>query len=166
MTLSLAAALLIAAPATAREIHIPDEFRPAAPGAVRIAGRLGKKLDLCVANRLLAQNLEDVIAPYRAKTETGVTDWRCEYWGKWFTSLALADAYRSTPTTRAKRDEGAKALIATAADDGYLGTRLPDHRLEGWDVWGRKYALLGLITYLLCPPDLRRFPDPRACLIA
>ncbi len=28
------------------------------------------------------------------------------------------------------------------------------------------YALLGISAYLLCPPDLRRFPDPRACLIA
>jgi len=28
------------------------------------------------------------------------------------------------------------------------------------------YALLGISAYLLCPPDLRRFPDPRACAIA
>jgi len=123
-----------------------DVFTPAAPGSVQIGGRLGKKLELCVANRLLAQDLEAVIAPYRAKTETGGADWRCEYWGKWFTSLALADAYRSTPDTREKRDEAAKVLIVTAATDGYLGTRSSEHRLEGWDVWGCKYALLGLIA--------------------
>ena len=28
------------------------------------------------------------------------------------------------------------------------------------------YALLGISIYLLCPPDLRRVPDPRACVIA
>ena len=42
--------------------------------------------------------------------------------------------------------EAAEALIATAATDGYLGTRVPAHRLEGWDVWGCKYALLGLMA--------------------
>jgi DUF1680 family protein len=128
------------------QIAVKDIFTPAAPETVRIGGRLGEKLDLCVTNRLLAQDIDAVVAPYYTKTETGGADWRCEYWGKWFTSLALADAYQSTPALREKRDEAAKALIATAAADGYLGTRVPAHRLEGWDVWGCKYALLGLIA--------------------
>ena len=101
-----------------------------------------------------------MVAPYRAKTETGGADWRCEYWGKWFTSLTLADAYHSTPATRELRDAAAKALMATAAPDGYLGTRVPAHRLEGWDVWGCKYALLGLIA------DYDRTHDPAALTAA
>jgi hypothetical protein len=94
----------------------------------------------------VAQDFKPVVAPYSKKTEIGGGDWRCEYWGKWFTSLALADAYLSTPATREKRDEAARALMATVTPDGYLGTRVPAHRLEGWDVWGCKYALLGLIV--------------------
>ena len=131
---------------TAAQNKVKDVFLPAAPGSVRIKGRLGAKLDRCVDNRLLVQDVDAVVAPYRSKTETGSSDWRSEYWGKWFTSLTLADAYRSTRATREKRDEAAHALIATAAPDGYLGTRKPEHRLEGWDVWGCKYALLGLIA--------------------
>ncbi|MGC9942285.1 MAG: beta-L-arabinofuranosidase domain-containing protein [Verrucomicrobiota bacterium] len=150
-------ALLIAAmaiPAFADATLVPDVLKPAAPESVRITGRLGEKLDLCVANRLLVQDLESVVAPYREKTETGGADWRCEYWGKWFTSLALADAYKSTTATRAMRDDAAQALMATAAPDGYLGTRALAHRTEGWDVWGCKYALLGLIA------DYDRTRDP------
>ena len=130
--------------ATASESR--DVFAPAAPESVQITGRLGEKMDLCVRNRLLAQDIESVVAPYRMKAETGGADWRCEYWGKWFTSLALADAGHSTPAIREKRDAAVKALLITAAPDGYLGTRQPEHRLEGWDVWGCKYALLGLIA--------------------
>lgn len=81
--------------------------------------------------------------PYRGKTETGSADWRCEYWGKWFASLALADAWRLTPATRKKCEAAVDALMATAAPDGYLGTRQREHRLEGWDVWGCKYVLPG-----------------------
>ncbi len=135
-------------------IAVPDVLTPAAPATVRITGRLGEKLDLCVTNRLLAQDVESLVAPYRDKTEIGVADWRCEYWGKWFTSLTLADAYHSTPATRELRDEATKDLIATAAPDGYLGTRVPAHRMEGWDVWGCKYALLGLLA------DYDRTGDP------
>src|SRR5260370_22383014 len=108
---------------------VKDVLTPVAPQSVRISGRLGEKLDLCVAHRILAQDLEAVVAPYRAKTEIGGGDWRCEYWGKWFTSLTLADAYYSTPATRELCDAAAKALMATTAPDGYLGTRVPAHRL-------------------------------------
>jgi len=157
LILHLLAALLIVgttAPVFAETTGVKDVFTPAIPESVRITGRLGDKLDLCVTNRLLVQDIEAVVAPYRDKTEVGGADWRCEYWGKWFTSLTLADAYQSTPATREKRDAAVKALIATAAPDGYLGTRVPAHRLEGWDVWGCKYALLGLIA------DYDRTHDP------
>ena len=92
--LQLAALLIVGTngPVFAKETVVKDVFAPAEPESVRISGRLGDKLDLCVAHRLLAQDLESVIAPYRTKTETGSADWRCEYWGKWFTSLTLADA--------------------------------------------------------------------------
>jgi uncharacterized protein len=151
-----AAAVVLSVAISAKAAGVSDVFTPAAPESVRISGRLGEKLDLCVAHRILAQDIESVVEPYVAKTETGGADWRCEYWGKWFTSLALADAYHSTPATRTLRDAAAKALMATAAPDGYLGTRAPVHRLEGWDVWGCKYALLGLIA------DYDRTHDPEA----
>ena len=163
VTLTLLAARLIVGTtlrAPAAEFGVKDVLTPAAPESVRISGRLGEKLDLCIAHRILAQDIEAVVAPYRAKTEIGGADWRCEYWGKWFTSLTLADAYHSTPATRELRDEAAKALMATAAPDGYLGTRVPAHRLEGWDVWGCKYALLGLIA------DYDRTGNPAALTAA
>ena len=151
------AVLLIAGaavPVFAEATAVKDVLTPAAPESVRITGRLGEKLELCVNHRLLAQDLESLVAPFRARTETGGADWRSEYWGKWFTSLTLADAYQSTPATRKLRDEAAQALLATAAPDGYIGTRVPAHRLEGWDVWGCKYVLLGLIA------DYDRTRDP------
>jgi len=160
--LRLAALLILGTlgPAEAQTNGVADVFRPADPESVRVNGRLSDKLELCVNHRILAQDIDLVVAPYRDKTEIGGADWRCEYWGKWFTSLTLADAYHSTPATRAKRDEAAAALIATAAPDGYLGTRVPAHRMEGWDVWGCKYALLGLIA------DYDRTHDPKVLAAA
>jgi len=126
---------------------VRDVFYPPPAGAIHIGGRLGERLDQCIENRVLAQPIEPLVKPYRDKREEGSKDWRCEYWGKWFTSLALADAYRPTAKSKAKLDDAEHALLETAASDGYLGTRQPEYRLEGWDVWGRKYALLGLLAY-------------------
>jgi len=145
--LRFALCALFTATASPNPIVIKDPFAPPPAGTVALTGRLGEKLDLCIKNRLLDQSIEAVVRPYRQKEETEGKDWRCEYWGKWYTALMLADAYQSTPEIRAKRDEAAKALLATAAPDGYLGTRKPAYRLHGWDVWGCKYALLGVLAY-------------------
>lgn len=141
--------MLSAEPETVQPLTVAlkNALEPAPPQSVTITGHLGDKLNLCINNRVLVQDISAVVDPYQVKTETGRKDWRCEYWGKWYTSLALADAYHSTPKSREVVTTAAKALIATAAPDGYLGTRTPQHRLEGWDVWGGKYALLGVLAY-------------------
>lgn len=38
------------------------------------------------------------------------------------------------------------ALVAMQSPDGYIGTYKPDQPLGVWDVWGRKYTLLGLLA--------------------
>jgi DUF1680 family protein len=126
---------------------VPDALSPIGPAQVRVEGYLGQRLRDSVENRVVSQDLEAVIRPFREKKEIGDGDWRCEYWGKWYTSLVLACAAYPTPEHMAVLKRGADALLATAASDGYLGTRIPEHRLKGWDIWGRKYVLLGLIGY-------------------
>ncbi len=140
--------------ASARAHVVAPKLSPALPGSITFSGRLQNKLSLCLQNRILAQDVEAVIAPYELKTEIGSGDWRCEYWGKWFTSLALADSYHSTNQTRSKMKLATDELLATVAPDGYLGTRQPQYRLQGWDVWGCKYALLGLLA------DIDRTKNP------
>jgi len=123
-----------------------DQFTPAAPGSVRLEGWLGDKLALSLANRVMAQDLERIIKAFRDRTEEDGGHWRCEYWGKWFTSAAWGCAYEPTPEHRAVIDRGVKELLATQTPDGYIGTYKPDHHLDIWDVWGRKYTLLGLLA--------------------
>lgn len=137
------------------KIVVQDQLKPAGPGEVQLLGRLQDKIELCIHNRVLDQDVQALVVPYRAKRETGGGDWRCEYWGKWFTALAMADAYQPNSAAAPLRDYGCGELLKTAAPDGYLGTRQPASRMQGWDVWGCKYALLGLLA------DYDRTSDPR-----
>ncbi|MCF7818024.1 MAG: glycoside hydrolase family 127 protein [Kiritimatiellales bacterium] len=100
-----------------------------------------------MARRVMSQDIERIIRPYRERFEETAADWRCEYWGKWVTSAALGYAYQPTPGHRAVIDRGVKALLSTQTPDGYIGTYKDDKRLGTWDVWGRKYTLLGLLAY-------------------
>lgn len=123
-----------------------DMLTPAAPGSVVIGGWLGQKLDQSLTRRVMAQDLGRIIKPYRDRQEENAGHWRCEYWGKWFTSAALGYSYAPTDAHRAKIAEGVRQLLSTQTPDGYIGTYKPDKHLGIWDVWGRKYTLLGLIA--------------------
>jgi DUF1680 family protein len=121
-----------------------DVLQPAAPGTVRIGGWIGHKIDVC-REHVRTQDVDRLVRPFRDHSDGG-DGFRCEFWGKWLTSLALADSYRSQPETRARLDEAVRALLATQDADGYIGTYQPAHHLANWDVWGRKYVLLGLVA--------------------
>lgn len=124
----------------------PDALAPAPPGAVRIGGHLGERMDRALRNRILAQDVNRLVQPFRARMEHTGGHWRGEYWGKWFTSAALAWAARPSPDLRAKLELALDMLLATRTPDGYIGTWREDARFGAWDVWGRKYTLLGLLA--------------------
>lgn len=130
----------VGAPAVVRDAH-----RPLAPGAIRLDGWLGERLDDCIRRRIAAQDVAALVAPFRQRDETW--SWRTEFWGKWFTSAAWAWRYEPTPERRAKLDEAVAGLLATQTADGYIGTYREEARLSNWDVWGRKYVLLGLLAH-------------------
>src|SRR5688572_16564212 len=122
---------------------ISDKLIPAT--SVTMGGYIGKKLDLSYENRLVNQDVEHLIQPFRNRTETGL--WQSEFWGKWFTSAVLAYRYRPEPILKKKLDDAVKALIATQTSDGYIGNYKQENRLEQWDIWGMKYCLLGLLDH-------------------
>jgi len=140
----------VAAPLTVRRpqdfLKVRDCLREAAPGAVRLEGWIGESVDNSIRNRVMPQDIDRIVTPFQERTEENAGHWRCEYWGKWFTSAVLAAAYTQEPQDLETVRTGAKAVLATASPDGYIGTYRDGKRLEAWDVWGRKYVLLGLLA--------------------
>jgi len=131
----------------ARDTQVaPDALAPGGPGAVQFGGFVGQKMDQCIRNRVMAQDVEKLILPFRDRAEKDGSGWRCEYWGKWFASAALAYAYQPTQAHRDVLDKALRDLMATQTPDGYIGTYDEQHHLGIWDVWGRKYVLLGLLA--------------------
>lgn len=122
---------------------IPDILQPAL--SANVNGFVGEKLDACYQNRILAQDVDRLIAPFRKRTETSC--WQSEFWGKWVTSAILAYRYRPEPQLKAILDGAINGLIATQTSDGYIGNYADARHLDSWDIWGRKYCLLGLIAY-------------------
>ncbi len=122
-----------------------DALAFAPPCSVKFHGWIGEEMATCKKGRMFAQSLPDIIQPFAVREEDRM--WRCEFWGKWFTSAALAYRYDGDPKLRAILDEATKGLIATQTPDGGITTYKPANEFSNWDTWGRKYTLLGLLAY-------------------
>lgn len=116
-----------------------------APSSITLEGYLGNKIDLCIKNRIMAQNVEELVQPFRQKNETRL--WQTEFWGKWMISATEAYRYKPTSELRVKMDEAVQKLLATQMPDGYIGNYTPTAQFEQWDIWGQKYVLMGLLNY-------------------
>jgi len=122
---------------------ISDQLYPAQ--SAKIEGYIGEKFDASYDNRVMAQDADRLVAPFMDRTESSC--WQSEFWGKWFTSAVLAYKYKPGAELKAKLNKAVDGLIATQTTDGYIGNYADDKHLQAWDIWGRKYCMLGLIAW-------------------
>lgn len=115
--------------------------------SIHLNGMIGDRLNASYENRILAQDADRLIAVFKVENRNETKMWQSEFWGKWITSAILA--YRYKPEQRLKKvlDYAVNGLMATQTPDGYIGNYDKNHLLEQWDVWGRKYCMLGLLDY-------------------
>lgn len=124
------------------------------PGSITMGGQASLRMDLCMKTLITSRELDTLIRPFREKTDNEPTgqgqpdNWRCDYWGKWFTALAWGYAHKPTAEHRNLMDRAVKELISTQGSDGNIGSFDGEKRLNGgYDVWGRQCVILGLTSY-------------------
>ena len=66
-------------------LTVDDALKPA---EAHISGYLGGRLDGCIENRLMAQDIERLLFAFRDKSD-GKWGFRTEFWGKWFTAAMM-----------------------------------------------------------------------------
>jgi uncharacterized protein len=123
---------------------INDQLEPLPPASSSVSGYLGEKLDQCISNGIMSKDYELYIAPFQNRNDDP-NQWQGEFWGKWFTSATLAYHYRQDSGYRKIIDDAVKELIRTQDRDGRLSSYT--NNFGDWDIWGRKYAMLGLVSY-------------------
>lgn len=112
-----------------------------------LSGQLNTTLNDALQNRILAQDAQRLVDAFKKENRTETHLWQSEFWGKWFTSAVLAYQYHPDPALKQTLATAVKGLLQTQDADGYIGNYAPTHHLEQWDIWGRKYCMLGLLAY-------------------
>lgn len=70
--------------------------------------------------------------------------WRCEYWGKMMRGAASVYAYSYDDELYEILRETVEDMLLAQDESGRISTYSTDMEFQGWDVWGRKYILLGM----------------------
>ena len=113
---------------------------------ISLKGVLGESLRRSCENRLKKVDYVAMALPFQQRSE-GDNGWRCEFWGKVIRSAILTNHWLKDAGLAAKIDEGIDAILAAQTSDGCISSYPVEKQLGGWDVWGRKYVLLGLLRY-------------------
>lgn len=114
--------------------------------SIRFNGLLGDALRKTVATRLNAADYPLLADPFRYRNEED-NAWRCEFWGKIVRSAILAWKATGDEELLSKIRATVKDILSTQTEDGCISSYPAERQLGGWDVWGRKYILAGLIRY-------------------
>ena len=118
-----------------------------------LQGALGKAINKTIEYRLKDANYPLLEEPFALRNEED-NAWRCEFWGKITRSAVTAVYANEDAQLRQMVDETVANLMATQTEDGCISSYPQDKQLGGWDIWGRKYALLTLMRYYeMISPD-------------
>ena len=127
--------------------------------SIKIGGHIGARIDDVIKKRVLGEDVESFVNAFRSRQET--SRWQTEFWGKWMHSsvpyLGYVTAGKCTVESAkckvaeelcSKIDHGVDRMLSSQEKGGYIGNYPDELRCgEGWDVWGMKYTLMGLLHY-------------------
>ena len=85
---------------------------------------------------------------YRDQPDAENQGWRGEYWGKMMRGGALIYDYTRNEELYDVLTETVRDMMTTAEEDGRVSSYARDAEFDSWDLWCRKYVLLGCEYYL------------------
>ena len=114
--------------------------------SVELTGPMGTALQKTIENRLKKINYTELVDPFRYRSEADDL-WRCEFWGKIVRSVIRAWQGTHDPELYEIIQNTVEDLLSTQTSDGCISSYPESKQLSGWDLWGRKYVLTGLVRY-------------------
>lgn len=106
---------------------------------------------------------EEFIHQFEAKTD-GDNGWRIEFWGKMMRGASFVCAYLKDEKLYKKLENAVRGLLATQDELGRITSYPMENEFGNWDMWGRKYVLLGMqYFYEICDDEALKAEITEAC---
>ena len=118
-------------------------------GEIKLGGYGGKMMDYTVERQLTDVDTWIILVDQFRKREDSINHgWRGEYWGKMMRGASL--------TYRATKNEKLYSILVDTVNDmlttqdelGRFASYSVEEEFHAWDMWSRKYVMLGMIYFL------------------
>ncbi len=74
--------------------------------------------------------------------------WRSEYWGKMMRGSAMVVKYTGDSEMYKILENTARDILTTEDEHGRISGYSVDEEFTRWDIWGRKYVMLGMMYFM------------------
>ena len=110
--------------------------------------KLHTVFDFVMEHQLLEPKLwARFVEQYKLQPDNG-RGWRGEYWGKMMRGACFVYSYTKDETLYKLLTQTVKDMMALVREDGRMSSYLQEEEFGGWDMWCRKYVLLGMQYYM------------------
>ncbi len=135
---------------------INNRFSYLPAGAARYSGAADDYVKFTMEHQLMnADTWADFVRVFRADSDVETGAWRCEYWGKMMRGAVLTYIYNKDEALYRVLEDTVLDLLSTQREDGRFSTYPANNQLFGWDMWGRKYVLTGMLHFVrICKDEV------------
>ncbi len=74
--------------------------------------------------------------------------WRGEYWGKMMRGACFTYSYTKNAKLYAEIEKTVHDMLQKQAENGRISSYGENHEFDAWDIWSRKYVMLGMQYFL------------------
>ena len=121
----------------------------------KYSGLTARAVDFLTKNQLSDRDMwRRFVDQFRRPIDGVNNGWRGEYWGKMMRGAVLVYEYSRDAELFCILTETVRDMISVIAPDGRISSFTKDTEFRAWDLWCRKYVILGLEYYLdICSDD-------------
>lgn len=117
-------------------------------GNVRYNGIIDKSIRMIETKQLKNRELWSLIAKqFDGEPDSDENGWRGEYWGKLMRGASMIYKYTRDPELYDILRETVCELLQYQDDKGRFSTYSVEKEFNGWDMWSRKYVLMGYLHF-------------------
>ncbi len=88
------------------------------------------------------------VRQFSIAADDGDAGWRGEYWGKMMRGACFVYSYSKDGELYAVLEETVKDIMKTEDRFGRISTYSQPREFDGWDIWSRKYVMLGMQYFI------------------
>lgn len=131
---------------TQKKLNKPSEIN------MYFSETLKASVEFIERNQLYDVNLwKSFIEVFRVKNDgcgDFVVSWRSEYWGKMMRGASMIVRYTKNNDVYKILEDSVRDILSTQDESGRISGYSKEEEFIRWDLWGRKYVMLGMMYFL------------------